>query len=216
MALYHRIITPFRGIASLHPFWKKSASSKNGPEEPAPSAPSWRFGSLFMAFLGFGRSYTIPQFYSPPRAGLGYFREGGQSGFLMLGGVFLCVSDGRRGALCGHGTFRRQADPPSLVGTRLLSIMLNDAGQPALVLEGAPTTDNFFYRLCPPFILVPLVLLATIATIIASQSIITGAYSMTQQAIQLGWLPRLQSRIRSDRLARIRGWRMLAETFSRR
>jgi len=52
--------------------------------------------------------------------------------------------------------------------------------------------------------LVPLVLLATIATIIASQSIITGAYSMTQQAIQLGWLPRLQTRIRSDRLAHTR------------
>ena len=78
--------------------------------------------------------------------------------------------------------------------------MLNYAGQ-ALVLEGAPTTDNFFN---PPFMLVPLVLLATIATIIASQSIITGAYSMTQQAIQLGWLPRLQTRIRSDCLAHTR------------
>jgi KUP system potassium uptake protein len=68
---------------------------------------------------------------------------------------------------------------------------LNYAGQAALVLDGAPISDNIFYRLCPAFLLLPLVVLATIATIIASQSIITGAFSMTRQAIQLGWLPRL-------------------------
>jgi KUP system potassium uptake protein len=71
------------------------------------------------------------------------------------------------------------------------SLVLNYAGQAALVLAGAPSSDNIFYRLCPPFLLLPLVVLATIATIIASQSIITGAFSMTRQAIQLGWLPRL-------------------------
>jgi KUP system potassium uptake protein len=60
------------------------------------------------------------------------------------------------------------------------------------VLEGASTSDNIFFRLCPATLLVPMVLLATVATIIASQSIITGAFSMTRQAIQLGWLPRLQ------------------------
>jgi len=59
------------------------------------------------------------------------------------------------------------------------------------VLSGAPTEGNIFYRLAPAPLLVPLVLLATVATIIASQSIITGAFSMTRQAIQLGWLPRL-------------------------
>jgi KUP system potassium uptake protein len=60
------------------------------------------------------------------------------------------------------------------------------------VLDGTPTTDNIFYRLCPEPLLIPFVVLATIATIIASQSIITGAFSMTRQAIQLGWLPRLR------------------------
>jgi KUP system potassium uptake protein len=59
-------------------------------------------------------------------------------------------------------------------------------------LNGAPTADNIFYQLCPASLLMPFVLLATIATIIASQSIITGAFSMTRQAIQLGWLPRLK------------------------
>jgi len=60
------------------------------------------------------------------------------------------------------------------------------------VLNGGSTTDNIFYQLCPAPALIPFIVLATIATIIASQSIITGAFSMTRQAIQLGWLPRLR------------------------
>ncbi len=62
----------------------------------------------------------------------------------------------------------------------------------AIALRGEPIADNVFYRLCPEPLLIPLVCLATVATIIASQSIITGAFSMTRQAIQLGWLPRLR------------------------
>ena len=63
------------------------------------------------------------------------------------------------------------------------SLILNYAGQAAIVLEGAPTQGNIFYQLCPSLLLTPLVILATLATIIASQSIITGAFSMTRQAI---------------------------------
>lgn len=74
----------------------------------------------------------------------------------------------------------------------LPSLALNYAGQAAIVLGGASTTDNIFYQLCPGPLLIPFILLATIATIIASQSIITGAFSMTRQAIQLGWLPRVR------------------------
>ena len=67
---------------------------------------------------------------------------------------------------------------------------LHGSGRP--VLEGASTSENIFFRLCPPALLIPLVVLATIATIIASQSIITGAFSMTRQAIHVGWFPRLK------------------------
>jgi len=72
------------------------------------------------------------------------------------------------------------------------SLILNYAGQAAIVLEGTPTQGNIFYQLCPSLLLTPLVVLATLATIIASQSIITGAFSMTRQAIALGWMPRLR------------------------
>jgi KUP system potassium uptake protein len=126
-----------------------------------------------------------------PRAGFTYLHTGGLTGFLVLGGVFLCVT-GAEALYADMGHFG--ARPIRLAWSALVfpSLILNYAGQAALVLEGAPTADNIFYRLCPPVMLVPLVILATIATIIASQSIITGAFSMTRQAIQLGWLPRLQ------------------------
>ena len=126
-----------------------------------------------------------------PRYGLHYLLSGGVTGFLVLGGVFLCVT-GAEALYADMGHFG--AKPIRLAWSALVfpSLVLNYAGQAALVLEGAPTSGNIFYRLCPPGALMPLVLLATVATIIASQSIITGAFSMTRQAIQLGWLPRLQ------------------------
>jgi KUP system potassium uptake protein len=74
------------------------------------------------------------------------------------------------------------------------SLVLNYAGQGAIVLDGASTQGNIFYRLCPPSLTLPLIFLSTVATIIASQAIITGAFSMTRQAIQLGWMPRLRIR----------------------
>jgi len=78
-------------------------------------------------------------------------------------------------------------------------LILNYAGQSAIALRGESIANNIFYRLCPEPLLLPLVCLATVATIIASQSIITGAFSMSRQAIQLGWLPRLYIKQTSDR-----------------
>jgi KUP system potassium uptake protein len=126
-----------------------------------------------------------------PRYGISYLFSGGVVGFLVLGGVFLCVT-GAEALYADMGHFG--ARPIRLAWSAIVfpSLVLNYAGQAALVLEGAPVSDNIFYRLCPSYLLLPLIVLATVATIIASQSIITGAFSMTRQAIQLGWLPRLQ------------------------
>jgi KUP system potassium uptake protein len=125
-----------------------------------------------------------------PLYGFSYLFSGGSGAFLVLGGVFLCVT-GAEALYADMGHFG--ARPIRLAWSALVfpSLLLNYAGQAALVLNGEPTSGNIFYRLCPSALLVPLVVLATVATIIASQSIITGAFSMTRQAIQLGWLPRL-------------------------
>ncbi len=110
--------------------------------------------------------------------------------FFVLGAVVLCVT-GAEALYADMGHFGKR--PIRLAWTALVlpSLVLNYAGQTGIVLDGAPTAGNIFFRLCPSMLLVPLVLLATVATVIASQSIITGAFSMTRQAIQLGWLPRL-------------------------
>lgn len=125
-----------------------------------------------------------------PRYALRYLFSGDPGSFLVLGGVFLCVT-GAEALYADMGHFG--ARPIRLAWSAIVfpSLLLNYAGQIAIVLEGAPIQDNIFYRLCPEPLLIPLVLLATLATIIASQSIITGAFSMSRQAILLGWLPRL-------------------------
>jgi len=125
-----------------------------------------------------------------PLYGLRYLMAHGWRGFMLLGGVFLCVT-GAEALYADMGHFG--ARPIRLAWSWLIfpSLVLNYAGQAALLVSGGATGDNIFYALCPPALLLPVIGLATVATIIASQSIITGAFSMTRQAIQLGWLPRL-------------------------
>ncbi len=125
-----------------------------------------------------------------PVYGADYLMRGGATGFLVLGGVFLCVT-GAEALYADMGHFGVGPIRLSWYAVVFPALILNYAGQAAIVLEGAPTDGNIFYRLCPGPLLTPLILLATVATVIASQSIITGAYSMTRQAIQLGWLPRM-------------------------
>jgi len=109
----------------------------------------------------------------------------------VVGGVFLCVT-GAEALYADLGHFGRV--PIRLAWSCLLfpALILNYAGQAAFVLAGAPSAGNIFYQLCPSPLQLPLVLLATVATVIASQAVVTGAFSMTRQAIQLGLLPRLQ------------------------
>jgi KUP system potassium uptake protein len=126
-----------------------------------------------------------------PAYGLSYLFSGGFTGFLVLGAVFLCVT-GAEALYADMGHFGAGPIKLAWFGIVFPSLILNYAGQAALVIDGAPTDGNIFFRLCPDGLLLPLIVLATVATIIASQSIITGAFSMTRQAIQLGWLPRLQ------------------------
>ena len=125
-----------------------------------------------------------------PTYALAYLAHGGFKAFALLGSVFLCVT-GAEALYADMGHFGKRPIWLAWFAAVFPALILNYAGQAAIVLNGAPTQDNIFYRLCPPVLLVPLILLATVATIIASQAIITGAFSMTRQAIQLGWLPRL-------------------------
>src|SRR5579872_2249603 len=166
-------------------------TSITGPKK-CPIAAVPRDWIIAMAMMGAAGIVKHPQVFAAlnPLYGLHYLVSHGMTGFLVLGAVFLCVT-GAEALYADMGHFGSRPIKLAWFAAVFPSLILNYAGQAALVLEGAPTDGNIFFRLCPQPLLLPLIVLATIATIIASQSIITGAFSMTRQAIQLGWLPRL-------------------------
>jgi KUP system potassium uptake protein len=126
-----------------------------------------------------------------PRYGFNYLLGHASTGFLVLGAVFLCAT-GAEALYADMGHFGPRPIRLAWYGLVLPCLLLNYAGQTAIVVHGAVGAGaNPFFTLCPPALQVPLVALATVATIIASQSIIRGAFSMTRQAIQLGLCPRL-------------------------
>lgn len=133
-----------------------------------------------------------------PRYGLTYLFTHGFAGFLVLGAVFLCAT-GAEALYADMGHFGPRPIRTAWYGLVLPMLLLNYAGQAAVVADGEVAADaNPFFVLCPAALQVPLVALATVATIIASQSIISGAFSMTRQAIQLGLCPRLHITQTSD------------------
>jgi KUP system potassium uptake protein len=114
----------------------------------------------------------------------------GHVGLVTLGLVFLVVT-GAEALYADLGHFGRVPIQRAWFGLVLPSLVLNYFGQGAKVLADPAAIENPFYRLVPESLLIPMVVLATAATVIASQAVITGAYSLVHQAIQLGLLPRL-------------------------
>jgi KUP system potassium uptake protein len=129
-----------------------------------------------------------------------FFIDNGMIGLVTLGAVFLVVT-GSEALYNDLGHFGRKPIQIAWLYFVLPALVINYFGQGALVLTDPATLKNPFYLLFPEWALYPTVALATAATVIASQAVITGAYSLTRQAIQLGLLPRLQVRHTSEALA---------------
>jgi KUP system potassium uptake protein len=119
-----------------------------------------------------------------------FLADGGWHGFLVLGSVFL-VATGGEALYADMGHFGRRPIQQAWFGIVLPGLLLNYFGQGALLLDGGDVEHPFF-DLAPHALLIPLVLLATAATVIASQALISGVFSLTKQAIQLGYSPRLE------------------------
>jgi KUP system potassium uptake protein len=128
-----------------------------------------------------------------PLYGASFLMGHGTVGLVTLGAVFLAVT-GSEALYADLGHFGRKPIQTAWFLLVLPALVLNYFGQGALVLAHPEAIENPFYRLVPESMLLPLVGLATAATIIASQAVITGAFSITQQAIQLGLLPRFEIR----------------------
>lgn len=126
-----------------------------------------------------------------PHYGVKYLLEHGHHGLGIMGSVLLCVT-GCEALYADIGHFGRTAMQRSWFLVAYPGLTLNYLGQAALVLRDPSAHESPFFRLVPQGWLVPLVILSTLATIIASQAMITGVFSLTQQAMQLGFLPRLK------------------------
>ena len=121
----------------------------------------------------------------------------GHIGFVTLGAVFLAVT-GAEALYADLGHFGRKPIQVAWLAVVFPALAINYMGQGALVLAHPEHIENPFFLLYPSWALIPMVILATAATVIASQAVITGAYSLTQQAIQLGLVPRLEIRRTSE------------------
>jgi KUP system potassium uptake protein len=125
-----------------------------------------------------------------PRYGAEFFARNGWQGFWVLGSIFLVVTGGEA-LYADMGHFGKAPIRAAWFTVVLPALLLNYFGQGALLLEQPDAVENPFYQMAPEWALYPVVVIATLATIIASQALITGAFSLTMQAIQLSYLPRL-------------------------
>jgi KUP system potassium uptake protein len=128
-----------------------------------------------------------------PYYGVRFLAEHGHIGLITLGLVFLAVTGGEA-LYADLGHFGRKPIQTAWLFLVFPALLLNYFGQGALVLADESAIESPFYRLVPETLLMPMIVLATVATVIASQAVITGAYSLVAQAIQLGLLPRLAIR----------------------
>jgi KUP system potassium uptake protein len=132
-----------------------------------------------------------------PLYGVEFLLSHGMIGLVTLGAVFLAVTGGEA-LYADLGHFGRRPIQSAWFYLVLPALLINYFGQGALVLSDPSALENSFYRMVPDVLLLPLVVLATAATVIASQAVITGAYSLTRQAVQLGLLPRFEVRYTSE------------------
>jgi len=154
---------------------------------------------LAIAVAGLAHIADDPSVFAAlnPAYGLSFVGSHGYIGLLTLGAVFLAVT-GAEALYADLGHFGRKPIQSAWFYLVLPCLVLNYFGQGALVLAHPSAVSNPFYRLMPEWALYPMILLATAATVIASQAVITGAFSLTNQAVQLGLLPRLQIRRTSE------------------
>ncbi|MGO4523257.1 potassium transporter Kup [Microvirga sp. 2MCAF35] len=132
-----------------------------------------------------------------PYYGVSFLLTHPGTAFAILGSVCLAVT-GAEALYADLGHFGRNPIRVAWGTVVFPALALNYLGQGALVLSNPEAITNPFFLLAPPWLLLPLVILATLATIVASQAVITGAYSLTRQAVQLGLLPRLEVRFTSE------------------
>lgn len=154
---------------------------------------------IVLAALGLPHILTNPDVLAAfnPVNGMMMVLSHGFLSLVILGGVFLAVT-GAEGLYADLGHFGRKPIRITWLWIVFPSLIINYLGQGAMLLDHPEALDNPFFLLVPPSLTLPLVILATVATVIASQAVITGTFSLTRQAVQLGLLPRMEIRHTSE------------------
>jgi KUP system potassium uptake protein len=146
-----------------------------------------------ISVLGVAQIVRAPQVLGAvsPLYAVDFFARNGKTGFLVLGSVFLVVTGGEA-LYADMGHFGRRPIRLAWYTVVLPALLLNYFGQGALLIREPAAAENPFFHMVPPWALYPVVVIATLAAVIASQALITGAFSLTMQAVQLGYMPRVE------------------------
>ena len=152
----------------------------------------WFLVLAVLGLHGIAQQPSVLEALNPFHA-LGFAQREGVRAFFVLGSVFLVMTGGEA-LFADMGHFGRRPIRMVWFGVALPGLCLNYFGQGAILIQNPKALDNPFYLLAPGWAVLPLVVLATVATVIASQAVITGAFSITRQAVQLGFLPRVKIR----------------------
>ncbi|MDM0091236.1 MULTISPECIES: potassium transporter Kup [unclassified Variovorax] len=157
---------------------------------------------LVLALLGISQILTHPEILAAvsPHYMVRFVWDNPGISFIVLGAVVLCVT-GAEALYADMGHFGKRPIRIAWFSVVMPCLVLNYFGQGALLLGDPSAVTNPFFRMAPEWALVPLVVMATAATVIASQAMLTGAFSVTRQVIQLGYLPRLRIEHTSARSA---------------
>jgi len=182
-------ILPFTMVILISLFW---AQSRGTAHVAAFFGPIMAVFFLTIGILGAVHIGDAPRIFLAfnPIHGVRFLFSHGLLGFFVLGSVFLAVT-GAEALYADMGHFGRAPIQTVWILFVLPALSLNYLGQGALVLANPSAVENPFFLLAPEWALLPLVILSTVATVIASQAVITGAFSLVRQAIQLGLLPRM-------------------------
>jgi KUP system potassium uptake protein len=177
-------------------FWVQSSGTARVSAFFGPITLAW---FLVMATLGLLHAGDRPAIFAAlnPGEAAAFLATHGLGALAVMGSVFLAVT-GAEALYADMGHFGRGPIRTAWLGLVFPALALNYLGQGSLVLARPEAAGNPFFLMAPAWGLFPLVILATCATVIASQAVISGAYSLTQQAVQLGLLPRLEVRHTSE------------------
>ena len=186
-ALAH-VVVPLSVLILLALFWFQRHGTDRIGRAFGPIMLAWFLSLAVLGVRGISMHPEVLRAMNPWYA-LDFFVEDGLRGFLILGAVVLVVTGGEA-LYADMGHFGRRPIQLAWFGIALPALLLNYFGQAALLIE-TPGVENPFFALVPEWSLYPMIILAAMAAVVASQALISGAFSLTRQAVQLGYSPRV-------------------------